>query len=196
MLLLTRPSADQINAFLADQRKTEFSYTHVGLSQSLTAPAGFIVDHNRIKLGAGQAAFLQAQAAIRAWQMFDIDWLRLCWPETPIAEGQTVGVLVHHFGLWSLNACRIVYLVDEHGGAIERYGFAYGTLSEHAESGEERFIVERDRATDEVWYDLWAFSRPKHVLAKVGRPVARWMQRRFAAESKLAMERVVGGWRS
>lgn len=196
MFLLTRPSDDQIDAFLAQQQKADFSYPDVGLSQSLSAPVGFVVDHNRVKLGAGQMTFLEAQAAIRAWKMFAIDWLKLCWPETLIAEGETVGVLVHLFGLWSLNACRIVYVIDESTDATKRYGFAYGTLAEHAERGEERFVVEWDRETEEVWYDLWAFSRPNHVTAKVGYPVARWMQRRFAVESKQAMKHAVDGGRS
>ncbi len=196
MFLLTRPSDDQITAFLARQQGAAFSYAQVGQSKSLTAPAGFVVDHNRARLGCGEADFRKAQAAVRAWQMFAIDWLRLCWPQTPIAAGEMVGVLARHFGLWSLNPCRIVYVVDEKESQIERYGFAYGTLTEHAESGEECFVVEWDHQTGEVWSDLWAFSRPKHGLAKGGYPVARWMQRRFAAESKSAMVRAVDGRRS
>lgn len=195
MFFLTRPSDDQINAFLAEQRNADLSYKQVGLSRALSAPAGFVVDHNRIKLGDGQDTFLKAQAALQAWRMFDTQWLKLCWPQTPIVEGETVGVLVRHYGVWSLNACQIVYVIDGNTNAIERYGFAYGTLAEHAESGGERFVVEWDRQTDEVWYDLWAFSRPKHPLARVGYPVARWMQGRFAAESKAAMVRAVGGRR-
>ncbi len=117
MFLLTLPSKNDVDAFLVAQQQSTLSYSQVDLSQSLTAPAGFVSDHNRVKLGAGQDAFLKAQAAVRAWKMFDIEWLRLCWPETPIIVGQMVGVLVHHFGIWSLNACRVVYLVDVHAGA-------------------------------------------------------------------------------
>ena len=38
-----------------------------------------------------------------------------------------------------------------------RFGFAYGTLPGHGGSGEERFLIERDR-DDGVWYDILAFS--------------------------------------
>jgi hypothetical protein len=31
----------------------------------------------------------------------------------PITEGTVIGVLGLHFGLWSLNACRIVYVIEE-----------------------------------------------------------------------------------
>ena len=71
-------------------------------------------------------------------QMFNIPWVHLYWPIAPIQVGTEVAVSVHHFGFHSLNACRIVYVVDE-DGTIKRLGFAYGTLWEHAESGEERF---------------------------------------------------------
>jgi hypothetical protein len=56
-----------------------------------------------------------------------------------------------------LNAARIVYVVDE-DGPICRYGFAYGTLAEHAESGEERFTVQWDRSEDNVWYHPRIFA--------------------------------------
>ena len=55
-----------------------------------------------------------------------------------------------------MNACRIVYVIDEQGSS-ERYGFAYGTLPDHMERGEERFTVEFDTDDQTVWYDLYAF---------------------------------------
>jgi uncharacterized protein (UPF0548 family) len=36
-----------------------------------------------------------------------------------------VGVLGRHFGLWSLNACRIVYVIEEEASLLRRYGFAF-----------------------------------------------------------------------
>jgi uncharacterized protein (UPF0548 family) len=91
-----------------------------------------------------------------------------------------------------LNACRIVYLVDEEG-AVKRFGFAYGTLAEHAEIGEERFTVEWNRADDTVWYDILAFSRPRQMLAKLGYPLSRSLQKRFAEGSKAAMMNAASG---
>jgi uncharacterized protein (UPF0548 family) len=121
--------------------------------------------------------------------MFDVGWVRICWPDAPIEPGATVAVLGKHYGLWSLNACRIVYLIEEDNG-VWRSGFAYGTLPEHAESGEERFTVEWNR-DDEVWYDLYAFSKPNNALARFGKPFARGLQRRFARDSMRAMKRAV-----
>jgi uncharacterized protein (UPF0548 family) len=80
--------------------------------------------------------------------MYETGWTKLCWPEAPITEGAVVGVLGRHFGLWSLNACRIAYAIEEEGPPLERYGFAFGTLPSHVERGEERFTVEWHRADD------------------------------------------------
>jgi uncharacterized protein (UPF0548 family) len=118
--------------------------------------------------------------------MFSMPWVRLHWPSAPIQVGTDVAVSTHHFGFYSLNACRIVYVVDEEG-PIERFGFAYGTLGEHAESGEERFTVEWNREDDSVWYDILAFSRPRQMLARLGYPLSRLLQKKFAKGSKLAM---------
>ena len=91
--------------------------------------------------------------------MFDMPWIVLCWPDVPIETGATVAVLVSHAGFWSLNACRIAYVLQERR-ILEKYGFAYGTLHDHGEIGEERFTVEFNPPDGSVWYDLYAFSRP------------------------------------
>ena len=124
--------------------------------------------------------------AIRGWHMFNMPWLRLYWPTRPIEVGANVAILVHHFGFYSLNPCRIVYVVNE-DGPITRFGFAYGTLAEHAERGEERFTIEWDRSEGSVWYAILAFSRPQKTLAKLGYPLSRMLQKRFAEASQAAM---------
>jgi len=118
--------------------------------------------------------------------MFDMDWLKIYPGAAPIIGGTTVAVLARHFGFWSLNPCRIVYVIDEPA----RFGFAYGTLVGHSEIGEERFSVELDPQTNEVWYDLYAFSRPT-PLVRLGYPLARILQKRFARCSLDAMCRTV-----
>jgi uncharacterized protein (UPF0548 family) len=152
-------------------------------------PSGFTVDQNRVQLGTGAKAFERAKAALCAWKMFEYPRITLCWPETPIEPGRCVAVLVSHWGFWSLNAARIVYVIEEQGDAA-RFGFAYGTLPDHAEIGEERFSVDWNRADNSVWYDVRAFSRPG-TLAKFAYPLARTLQLEFGNESKKAMVRAV-----
>ena len=185
MFTLTTPSDSDIRRFISKQKDSGFSYPDVGASAT-TAPAGYNIDHNRVQLGRGEVTWQRAVEAIRAWRMFSMPWVSLHWPSTPIQVGTDVAVSIHHFGFYSLNACRIVYVVDEEV-PMKRFGFAYGTLAEHAESGEERFTVEWNREDDSVWYDILAFSRPRQMLARLGYPVSRSLQKKFANGSKLAM---------
>lgn len=189
MFLLTKPDEHFINEFLDARREDTFSYGEIGASR-LNAPAGYNIDHNRIQLGKGREDFEKATEAIKRWKMFDIPWVKLYPRDAPIEVGQNVAVLINHLSFWSLNASRIVYILDEQGD-VEKYGFAYGTLSEHGERGEERFSVELHHSSGEVWYDLFAFSRPKHIFAMLGYPVTRYLQKQFAWESKEAMKRFV-----
>ncbi len=191
MFSLTAPTEDEVRRFISKQKDSSFSYPDVGASAT-AVPAGYNVDHNRVQLGRGENTWQRALGAIRAWRMFSMPWVNLHWQSAPIVVGTDVAVSVHHFGFYSLNACRIVYLVDEEG-PVKRFGFAYGTLAEHAESGEERFTVERNRAADTVWYDLLAFSRPRQMLARLGYPLSRSLQKRFAEGSKAAMINAASG---
>ena len=189
MLLLRKPNSDTVRGFLSEQADQPFSYSDAGISRDTPPPSGYTVDHNRIELGRGADIFTRAVAALRRWEMFNLGWVRLYWPEAPVAVGSDVAVLARHLGFYSLNACRVVYVVDDER-PVRRYGFAYGTLPDHAEQGEERFTVEW-QTDDSVWYDILAFSRPNQLLAKVGYPVTRLLQKRFAEDSKRAMKRAV-----
>jgi len=188
MFFLNKPSPDWIRAFLSPAGNRQFSYPHVGASQKLP-PSGYIVDHYRVQLGAGHEVFYRAVNAVRQWKMFDMPWVELCWPNASIEEGTAVAVLLSHLGFWSLNPCRIVYVIQEHQ-ECEKFGFAYGTLLGHEEQGEERFTVEFHSGDQSVWYDLYAFSRP-NFMACLGYPLARTLQKRFARDSKTAMQRAV-----
>jgi uncharacterized protein (UPF0548 family) len=187
MFLFTRPTEQQVRDFLHEQNELPFSYAEVGISKERASPAGYNADHNRIQLGTGAATFQLARQAIQNWQMFNIGWVKLFFDHTPIEVGRSVAPCAKHFGFYSLNVCRIVYTIDEE----RRYGFAYGTLCEHIEQGEERFLVEWNPEDDAVWYDLFAFSKPRNLLARLGYPVSRALQKRFAEDSKQAMRRAV-----
>jgi uncharacterized protein (UPF0548 family) len=180
MFFLRRPTTQRINRFRSEAEQDSFSYPQVGAIGDSTLPKGFSVDRNRIRLGEGLPLFDRACAALRAWKMFDIGWVELIHPAQPVAPGQTVLVLAHTFGLYSLSASRVITMIDEDSGQIWRRGFSYGTLRHHVERGEERFSVEYHHEDDSVWYDLLAFSVPKHPMARLGYPLSRAAQRRFA----------------
>ena len=191
MFSLTAPTEDEVRGFISKQKDSTFSYPDVGASAS-AAPAGYNVDHSRVQRGRGENTWQRALGAIRAWRMFSMPWVNLHWQNAPIVVGTDVAVSLHHFGFYSLHACRIVYLVDEED-TVRRFGFAYGTLEEHAESGEERFTAEWNRADDTVCYDILAFSRPRQMLARLEYPLSRSLQKRFAEGSKAAMIKAANG---
>ncbi|MEW6130661.1 MAG: DUF1990 domain-containing protein [Acidobacteriota bacterium] len=192
MFLLTQPTKKQVREFLDAQASSGFSYAEVGASRH-GSPIGYNSDHNRIQLGTGADAFALAVQAIQRWQMFNTGWVKLYFSDAPIAVGACVAPLASHLGFYSLNACRIVYVIDENDNDVnvKKYGFAYGTLTEHVEQGEERFSVEWHHADNSVWYDLFAFSKPRHPFARLAYPVSRQLQKRFAADSQQAMLRAV-----
>jgi uncharacterized protein (UPF0548 family) len=190
LFFFRKPSKDDLRRFISSQRDLPFSYEEVGASREGVLPEGYVVDRYRAKLGEGPKVYERAKEALRVWQQFDLSWVRLLPSGAPIEVGATVGVLARHYGFWSLNTARIVYLVEE-SGEVWRFGFGYGTLPGHGERGEERFSVEWRREDSSVHYDVLAFSRPKHPLAWLGYPFVRLLQRRFSRDSKEAMVRIV-----
>ena len=202
MFTLREPSDHDITAFLLDQSNLPFSYAEVGATRldaagQSSAPAGYKVDHNRIQLGRGADVFQRAVDALQQWRQFELGWVAIAPRGVKIETGVTVAVKAWACGMWSLNACRVVYVVDEDEPLGQRaevdegirwFGFAYGTLPDHVERGEERFLIEWNPNDDTVSYDILAFSQPRHPLVKLGSPVARLMQRRFARDSLRVMK--------
>jgi uncharacterized protein (UPF0548 family) len=71
---------------------------------------------------------------------------------------------------YAIATARIVEVIEDDMVA----GFAYGTLPNHPEEGEEIFLVRR--RDGRVWFEVSAFSRPRDPLARLGSPVTRWLQ--------------------
>ena len=177
MFLRREPSDEDAGRFVASQRELPFTYAEVGATNA-TLPTSYIIDHNRIQIGAGEATYRSAVAALNNWRHFDLGWVTIVPRGVPIEVGATVAVKARAFGTWSLSATRVVYTIEEG----RRFGFAYGTLPDHVEKGEERFLVEW-LPDDTVWYDILAFSRPKHPLVRLSAPLARRLQKQFAHDS-------------
>jgi uncharacterized protein (UPF0548 family) len=193
VIRLWRPSDLDVSATLG--ASPELSYPEVGESAQLGTPAlharlapRYAVDEYAFPIGRGRAAFERARLALADWRHFEIPWLEL-HRDGPVARRQVVATLVSLSGVWFLNPCQVVYAELEPGR--DSAAFAYGTLRGHAFAGEERFRVRFDPETEEVVYEIAAFSRPVILLAKLGRPLARRVQRRFAASSARALARAV-----
>jgi uncharacterized protein (UPF0548 family) len=183
MFRISEPSEQDAVEFVSSQHNLPFTYAEVGATNATPPESGYNVDHNRARLGEGEATYQRAVQALKSWRHFDLGWVTIVPRGVVVEVGATVAVKARAFGTWSLNACRIVYVIDE----SRRFGFAYGTLPDHVECGEERFLIEW-LADDSVWYDILAFSRPQHPLVKFSAPLARMLQKRFARESLLRMK--------
>jgi uncharacterized protein (UPF0548 family) len=185
MFLARCPTRNVIDRFIRESQDLPLSYGPVGIVRSRTA--GQDLDQLAVAVGHGQADFERARAALLAWKQFDIGWVETFPRHAPVAVGTIVAVLIRHLGFWSLNGCRVLYSVGSPGD-VARFGFAYGTLTNHAESGEELFEVFIDPRTEEVVYRIRATSWPQATLARVGQPIVRVLQKRFREQSAAAMK--------
>src|SRR4051794_11346338 len=111
MFRIRKPSDAAVRRFLSSQKDLPFSYGEVGASREGASPKGYVVDRYRVKLGEGPEAYERAKDALSAWRQFDLGWTSLFPPEAPTEAGSTVGILARHYGFWSLNTARVVYLV-------------------------------------------------------------------------------------
>jgi uncharacterized protein (UPF0548 family) len=153
---------------LSDLAALPLTYSEVGATAG-PLPAGY---HHVLKsavIGSGRSRFEDAADKGMRWGMLRGAGLHVEATKEVAAVGSEV--IVH---LGPVRApCRVVYVVDE----PDRRGFAYGTLPGHAESGEERFVVRYDPATEEVHADVTAFSRHATWWSRLGSPVTSVAQR-------------------
>jgi len=201
MLCFRQPTESTISDFLYDQKDKDFSYhplvkataeftsDTIDLMKKDEKFKMFDVDHFRIKLGEGSECFQKAVHALRSWKQYNVDWVELYHPDTSVSVGEVIGIGAKTFGLWVLNACRIVYVINEMSEslAVHRFGFAQGTLEKHAAKGEERFLIEWDRKKNEVFFDVVSFSQPNSWFTKLGYPAARSVQTYFGKQAMQAM---------
>lgn len=191
MFSLRRPAQAEVQEQLERARKLTVSYgldfrTEGGHEQVL-CPRGFALDYSRSQIGEGRNTFAVAKEAFLRWLQFDLGWVRVANPDTPVKQDEVVAVEVHTLGLWSLNWSRVLYVIDEE----DRFGFVYGTTSMHVERGEERFLVEFYPVSGAVYYDLLAVSQPRHWLARLGYFFTRSRQKKFARDSHRRMRRAI-----
>ena len=186
MFLTRRPSLETINQFLRDSRDLPLSYSPEGIVRPEFASKD--IDELIVAIGNGPADFARARAALLDWTQFNIGWVNVFPRRAPVAVGTVVAVQIHHLGFWSLNGCRVLYCVGGHHDET-RFGYAYGTLPNHAESGEELFEVSINPKTGDVMYRIRATSRAQATLAWIGQPFVRILQARFRSDSAAAMQR-------
>ena len=187
---LTRPSEKERERLLAAAREAPVSSPNLLTLAGgpIGTPLwGFAHDLLRSEIGRGEPAFAAAREAFQRWEQFDLGWVRIANPHPKISPEELVAVEAHTAGLWSINFSRVVEVVD----SPTRFGFMYATTSSHVEEGQERFLLEFDPESESVFYLIEAISRPRHILARIGYPISRVMQRRFRRDSIARMKRCI-----
>ena len=188
VFLLKRPTRREIERFLDRSHGLPLSYGPTGIVRHPPAPGRF--DEQVVTVGCGYDDFERARDAVARWKPFDIGWVEAFPARLSIEPGTDVAVLIRHLGFWSLNGARVLYQVGGTDGQ-DTFGFAYGTLTNHAESGEELFEVSIHPHSGAVLYRIRAVSRPQSALTWIGQPIARVLQARFRHDSAAAMRRAI-----
>ena len=188
MFLTRRPTQRQIEEFLKQSPLLALSYNPIGIAQE--SPTGFNADLASTVIGRGRDDFERAKIALAQWRHYEMGWVELFPHGASIDPGTDVAVLVRHLGFWSLNGCRVVYRVGDRQSESS-FGFAYGTLTNHAELGEEVFEVRLEPESEDVIYRIQAVSKPRAPLARLGYPIARYFQERFRRDSTEALRRAI-----
>jgi uncharacterized protein (UPF0548 family) len=189
MFTPAKSSAAEIEKHIAAAKLTPTDGPRLlSIERQIGRPAsGFAHDRSRSRIGLGEASLLAAKQALGQWEQFNLGWVRVANPDAAIAVGEIIAVEARTLGLWTLNLSRITETIDH----PTRFGFIYNTTELHVEQGEERFLIELDPASGEVWYELEAVSRPRLPLARLGYPLTRYFQRKFAQDSHRRMKIIV-----
>ncbi|WP_433083428.1 DUF1990 family protein [Dactylosporangium sp. CA-052675] len=157
----------------------DVTYAEVGATREGPLPAGYLHVTRRVRLTAG---FAEAAEALAHWRPQRGAGLRVRTEAERAGLGVEFasGIGVGPLRLWV--PCKIVWIEDR----ADRFGFGFGTLPGHVETGEEAFVLATD-AEGAVWFEVRAFSRPATWWAKLGAPVARLVQARVTDRYVAAM---------
>lgn len=189
MFFLSNPSDAQILAVLADLSDAPFTHVEVGSTEQdlVRAPPGFTLDRYGTELGRGRDVFERACAALSRIENYPPSFTRIVRQPGELAPGRMFATIASHPGFYSAHPCRVLYVMREE----QRFGFGFGTLPGHAESGEERFMITFDG--EQVRYEIQAFSRPHGLLSRLAAPISRAYQLRFQRETLATMVALARG---
>ncbi|MDZ7704094.1 MAG: DUF1990 domain-containing protein [Trueperaceae bacterium] len=181
-------SDEEVAAFRAEQAQLaadEVGIDTVDTDADDAVPFGYRETRYRTVLGVDPGVFEHAKDALQNRVMYPAPLSALRPEDVPLTSGATLVVVLNLFGCQALNAIRVLAIDDR----PDDYRLVVGTLPGHALVGKEVFRIVREG--ERVVYELYALSKPHHWLAKLGWPLTRWVQRRFARKSLEKMARAL-----
>lgn len=172
---------------LSPQRSTALRATPLTYSRSAMngahPPTGFRCFEESVPLH--RRDFEAAARDLLGWRVHDRAGLRVHASGTA-AHLDTVVELRLGVGPLAIRIpCRVVEVIDE----PDRKGFAYGTLPGHPESGEERFVLDR-QPDGSIRFTIVAVSQHATLLARLGGPVSRAVQDGMTRRYLRALDRL------
>lgn len=189
MFFLKTPTDREIRSLLSRMAPLPCNYEPVGATRDgpSRAPPGYTLRVYGTPLGRGDAVFEAAREQLSRFGNYPPSFTRVVVDGDALEPGLLFATLATHFGFASLHPCRVL---DVFSHSDERcFGFSLGTMPGHVGAGEERFTIRQDPGDDVVRYEVVAFSKPDGWLARLGSPVLRHFQRRFARETQATMRR-------
>lgn len=196
----TRSSDGRLDRLLAAAAHDSLTYAPVGMSRTGEVPAGFRLQRWSQPIG-DAASWERACAALAGWQVQRGSGLTVRAAGPPATGANVAMCAPLPVGFVDV-VCRVVAVDDE----PDRFGFTYGTLSNHPECGEESFWVVRNRTGDGdgdgdgdgvgdgesdgiVSFQIVAVSRPRMLLSRMAGPIARRLQAAATERYVAAMQR-------
>lgn len=197
-LIAGRASTRRLQRLVTAAERAALTYDDVGATRG-ALPTGFAHGRHVIDLGARPGAFELACEGLRRWEAHRFAGATVVPERPPLVEGQTQLVVLGLGGMTMVAPTRTVYVTDE----PHRFGFAYGTLAGHPESGEESFHIVRgsgrgaadgaQEAQEAVRFEIVVFWRPVAALARLGSPVSKRVQARVTARYLQGIKAYVEG---
>ncbi len=176
-LSLGQPTIADLEAIRLKHLHLPLSYSDVGATLRGERPRGYFHDNRTVELRRGVTTFAAAKQALRSWAAHRGANILVVPVDALIEVGTVVTMTLPVLGIHIHADCRIVAVIDE----PDAFGFAYGTLTSHPETGEESFVIRRAPDSD-VSFTVTAFSRPGELVAWCGLPVVRALQHRAARQ--------------
>ncbi|GMH39414.1 hypothetical protein BSKO_07312 [Bryopsis sp. KO-2023] len=192
-LFFRRPTESLENRVVEFGLSKGFNHKHPGKTRGappLPPPLngwGWHEVQKSIQVGSGSSTYESAKKALKRWGHFQLGWTYVR-PTAEVAEGGGVCVVAKPLLMWVANPLKILYVEEKGAETDQKKSFSFGasTLKGHLLAGEERFKVKMKK-DDSVWYEIYSFSRPSHLLSMISYPVVRYLQYRFAIDSMRSM---------
>ena len=116
MFYLERPDDAVVQSVLDRSSELRFNFDEPGGTRDgESAPPGYVSDRYGTELGRGERVFQSARGAIETFAMYPAPWTDVISRRGVEVDAVFVA-RIRHLGIWSLNPCRIIDVVDELAG--------------------------------------------------------------------------------